>query len=185
LNLLVDNNGEKYVGIYTRNNCSLQHLKRHIKRGNDVLKQRKELSNELMDNCNIWSAELLSTFDKAVKSWSKQGEGKEIAMNEIMKLEEDFLKLDYRSLESKSPILLFLSEDERFKEFASSCADFYKSALSVKRMAYDGIRDTKGKYLDINNNGIKTTVSSWKKEVENMLRKVNKEYLEIKTITPS
>jgi hypothetical protein len=54
------------------------------------------------------------------------------------------MKLEYWSLESTSPILLFLKEDERFQPFVMSCIAFYNSALSVKRLVYGQIEDTPG-----------------------------------------
>jgi len=159
-------------------------LKRNIDRSNDVLKQRKELASELMENCRSWASILLSTFDEAVDSWSKKNKGKQAAMSEIEKLEQDFLKLDYWSLETSSPILLFLKEDRRFENFADSCARFYKSALSVKRIAYGGIEESPGRYVNIRDAGVKATVDSWKEEVERMLRDVSTEYMKTRTIEP-
>lgn len=157
-------------------------LKRNIERGNDVLVQRKELSKELMENCRSWSSILLSTFDKAVGRWAI--EGREKAASEIMKLEEDFMKLDYWSLEASSPILLFLKEDRRFEIFADSCANFYKSALYVKRIVYGDIQAHSGGYVSADDVGIKGMVDLWREEVERMLREVSTEYMKVRTIEP-
>src|ERR1700735_4683398 len=105
--------------IYTRN-ITLQ---------NDKLKQRKECAQELLDNCKTWSKVLLETFEAAVVRWEKEGRG--AAEQEIFQQEQDFLKLEYWSLEETSPILKFLAEDERFQPFVRSCVGFYHSALSV------------------------------------------------------
>lgn len=86
--------------------------KRNIDRENDILVQRKRLADELMNNCRIWAKELLATFDVAVRRWKADGRG--AAQKEIMELEHDFMKLNYWSLESSSPILIFLREDHRF-----------------------------------------------------------------------
>jgi len=42
-------------------------LKRHIEVKNDVLAQRKELAQSLLQNCPTWAKVLLSTFDTAVE----------------------------------------------------------------------------------------------------------------------
>ncbi len=93
-------------------------LKRHIDRENDVFAQRKKLADDLMANCHKWAAVLLETFATAVKRW--EIDGRDAAEKEIIEQEQDFLKLEYESLENDSPILLFLKEDPRFEEFANS-----------------------------------------------------------------
>ena len=156
-------------------------LKRNIDRRNDVLAQRKELAKELMDNCRKWASELLKTFNEAVMRWQGPG-GREAAEREIVQLQEDFLKLDYWSLKSDSPILSFLHQDRQFAAFADSCADFYMSALEVKRIAFGSIKGSSGQYVNANDVGVKSMVEHWRAEVERMLSKVTTQYHKIRTI---
>ena len=157
-------------------------LKRDIDRKNDIFRQRKELSAELMDNCRRWSEVLVSTFRGAIGRWAE--EGRDAAANDIMQLEMDFLKLDYYSLESSSPILAFLREDSAFRAFAEACAAFYKSALSVKRIVYGDIQTHPGVYVTAGQVGIQGMVNAWENEVEQMLRKVGHEYMRVRILTP-
>jgi len=158
-------------------------LKRNVDRQNDVLAQRKKLADELMNNCHTWAQVLLDTFDDAVDRWER--EGREAATNEIMELEGDFMKLDYWSLKSTSPILVFLREDERFAQFADTCAEFYHSALGVKRLVYGEIQDHPGHYVSERQVGIKKMVDLWRAEVERMLENVTMHHMKVKVITPS
>jgi hypothetical protein len=157
-------------------------LKRDIDRRNDIFRQRQELSSELMDNCRRWSEVLVSTFRGAVNRWTS--EGREAAANDIVALEMDFLKLDYYSLESSSPILSFLREDSNFRAFADACADFYKSALSVKRIVYGDIQTHPGVYVSEGQIGIRGMVNAWENEVERMLREVGREYMKVRVLSP-
>jgi len=157
-------------------------LKRNIERDNNVLTQRRQLASELMENCRQWSGILIDTFQRAVERWEKDGSF--AAEYEIMAQEQDFLKLDYWSLESSSPILIFLIEDARFRNFVDSCARFYRSALSVKRLVYGDIRTSAGEYVTVGQIGLRGMVSAWQDEVERMLRDVSHEFMHIKTITP-
>lgn len=156
-------------------------LSTQVKPSRDALKQRQKLAKELVDNCKLWSAELIATFDKAVKKWTKKKNGKQAARKEIESLQKGFLKLDYWSLRSTSPILLFLKKDNKFNNFAESCANFYESALNVKRIAYENIEDSSG-LVSLRKNGISKIVNAWKEEVERMMEEVNVEYLKVKII---
>jgi hypothetical protein len=156
--------------------------KRQIDRRNDLLAQRKELADELTENCRAWARVLLDTFRKAVERWSS--EGRSAAESEIMEQEMDFLKLDYWSLEQTSPILLFLKEDPRFGEFADSCAKFYKSALSVKRLVYGDIEAYPGHYVTEHDVGIARMVELWSGEVERMLRDVAAQHMRVRVLAP-
>jgi len=147
--------------------------------GNELV-QRKALSSELYENCKRWSEVLLKTFRKAVKRWSK--DGRDAAAREIMQQEEDFMKLDYLSLASTSPLLLFLKQDAKFRAFADACAQFYKSALDVKRLVYGNIERYPSEYVTVNDVGIDEMVRLWEQEVEKMFREVTVRYHEIKTI---
>jgi hypothetical protein len=156
--------------------------KRNIDRTNDALKQRQQLAAELLQNCKLWSGILISVFDDAVARWSV--EGPEAAEREIMKQQEDFLKLNYGSLESESPILLFLGEDERFRPFAQSCFDFHMSALSVKRMVYGSIKDKEGHDFTAFETDISVMVQLWRAEVERMLSNVNINHMRVMILKP-
>lgn len=158
-------------------------LKRHIERGNDVLAQRKELAQELHDACRTWSRLLVEMIDDAVGKW--QDGRKKAAAEAVMALEMDFQKLDYWSLESTSPIVLFLQEDDRFGDFAAKCVGFYKSALYVKRLLHGGIRDRSGVHHSSHGTPLPEMARLWREEVEDMLRKVVRAYHQIKTITPA
>lgn len=157
-------------------------LKRHIDRGNDILAQRKALADELMENCLSWSQILIDTFEKAVARWRR--EGRDAAEKEIMEQVMDFMKLNYESLKDTSPILLFLKEDSRFEAFALSCANFYKSALSVKRLVYGQIESHPGHFVTEQDVGIAKMVELWRDEVETMLREVSVEHMRVKVIVP-
>jgi tRNA uridine 5-carbamoylmethylation protein Kti12 len=157
-------------------------FKRNIDRENDVLSQRKQLASELMENCRTWTGILIETFQNAVQRWNS--EGRAAAEHEIVNQEQDFLKLDYWSLKSSSPILVFLKEDTRFRRFADSCASFYQSSLSVKRIVYGEIMTSERNPVTIDKVGLKGMVSAWRDEVERMLKAVHYEYMQIKTITP-
>lgn len=157
-------------------------LKRNIDHENDVFAQRRRLADELMANCREWSSVLVRVFREAVARWAR--EGREAAAEEILAQEQDFLKLDYWSLESSSPILLFLREDSRFAHFADACAQFYRSALSVKRLVYGDIQTHPGVYVSEREVGITGMVNAWEQEVEGMLQDVNREHMVVKTLTP-
>lgn len=157
-------------------------LKRRIDRDNDVFAQRRHLADELMANCRQWSAVLLAVFREAAKRWAH--EGRDAAAEEILAQERDFLKLDYESLESSSPILVFLREDSRFENFADACARFYRSALSVKRLVYGRIQTHPDVYVSEGEVGIAGMVAAWENEVERMLQEVSREYRVVKTLTP-
>ena len=157
-------------------------FKRNIDRENDVFAQRSRLADELMANCRQWSSVLLAVFRDAVRRWAQ--EGRDAAAEEIMAQEQDFLKLDYWSLESSSPILRFLSEDPRFVDFSNACAQFYRSALSVKRLVYGDIQTHPGVYVSEREVGIAGMVNAWQNEVERMLSEVSREYMVVRTLTP-
>ena len=157
-------------------------LKRDIDRDNDIFNQRKKLSDELVENCRKWAEILIDTFDHAVERW--EVEGREAAEREIMKQEMDFMKLDYWSIEETSPILLFLKKDTRFAEFSHSCAEFYKSALYVKRLVYGQIESHPGVYVSSQDVGIRKMVELWKNEIERMLRDVTTEHMRVKVLLP-
>ena len=162
--------------------------KRQIDRDNDVLSQRKQLASELNQNCRLWARILLDTFNEAVRRWTAPGtqpdSARRAALDEIIALEQDFLKLDYWSLEDTSPILKFLREDDRFAAFAGSCAHFYKSALRVKRITYDDIQATDGGYVAMHRDALSDVVRAWESEVERMMQKVSHEYHAIQTLLP-
>jgi len=148
-------------------------LKRNIDRDNDVLRQRKDLALELKTNCHQWSEILVATFREATRRW--EADGSAAAIREILELEQDFLRLDYYSLESASPILSFLSEDPAFRPFADACASFYRSALAVKRMARGDLETV---------TAIRGAEREWRSEVERMLRKVDYEHQRVRTLVP-
>ena len=156
--------------------------KRQIDRKNDILKQRQEFAHGLLQNCQMWAQALLTAFDAAVHRWHTEGE--QAAKDEIVAQEEDFMKLEYWSLESTSPVLLFLKEDDRFAPFVSSCAAFYNSALSVKRMAYGQIQDASGIFVFSDQRLVRDMVKLWRSEVERMLREVSINHMHVMTLTP-
>lgn len=143
--------------------------------------QRKVLADELMENCLEWSRVLVQTFRGAVSRW--ETEGRQAAQDDISTLERDFLKLNYRSLESSSPILLFLNEDSQFRSFVTACGEFYRSALGVKRLAFGEIQTHPDVYVSLQQVGIRAMVEAWEREVERMLGAVTHEHMHIKTLT--
>lgn len=157
-------------------------LKRDIERKNDILTQRKDLAEQLLKNCQAWAQVLLTTFDTAIERW--RVEGREAAEREIMDQQNDFMKLDYWSLGTESPILRFLDEDERFKPFVASCIDFYQSALSVKRLVWGQIEDHPGHYITSHETDVGVMVALWKAEVERMLHDVSLQHMAVKVLTP-
>jgi len=157
-------------------------LKRHIEVKNDILAQRKELAHDLLQNCQTWAQVLLSTFDTAVERWKR--EGPLAAEHEIMAQEDDFMKLNYWSLESTSPILIFLKGDERFKPFVDSCVAFYNSALSVKRLVYGQIEDKPGHYVSAQEKEVGVMVKLWHAEVERMLHDVSMNHMKVMVLPP-
>ncbi len=156
--------------------------KRGIDRKNDVLQQRKELAKELLENCQTWSKVLLETFAAAVERWKV--DGREAAEQEILAQEQDFMKLEYWGLEHESPIMKFLAEDRRFVAFVNSCADFYHSALSVKRLAWGQIEDHPGHFVSSHDVGLDVMVAAWHAEIERMLRNVSTNHMALKVLTP-
>lgn len=154
----------------------------HIEVKNDILAQRKELAQGLLQNCQTWARVLLSTFDTAVERWKR--DGPMAAEREIMAQQDDFMKLDYWSLESTSPVLLFLKEDERFKPFVDSCVAFYNSALSVKRLVYGQIEDKPGHYVSAHEREVGAMVKLWHAEVERMLRDVSINHMKVMVLQP-
>ena len=158
-------------------------LKRDIDVRNDTLAGRKQLSKELYDNCRTWAQVLVDTFDEAVRRGETEGKG--AAFREMEELIGDFLKLDYYSLESSSPILQFLQMNSRFREFAESCARFYESALNVKRLVWGDIERHPGEYVSSNKVGIEGMIDLWKVEVEKMLRDVAEKYHAVHVIQPT
>jgi hypothetical protein len=79
-------------------------------------------------------------------------------------------------------LLLFLKEDERFRAFADACAQFYKSALYVKRLVYGDIERYPNERVTLNDVGIDGMVRLWQQEVGRIFRDVTTRYHEIKTI---
>jgi hypothetical protein len=158
-------------------------LKRNIELKNDVVAQRKELAAELYQNCRKWTEILIETFDKASLDWARKG--KDAALKEVEKQIDDFMKLDYWSLESNSPILRFLREDKRFETYARSCANFYLAALDLKRLVYGGIEDHPGHKVTLGDVGVQRMFQLWKEELEAMLQDVSMRHNEIRTITPA
>jgi AraC-like DNA-binding protein len=155
-------------------------LKRHIEVGNDNLEARKKLAADLYDSCHKWSRILIDTFNQAVGRWEQ--EGRNAAADEILQLERDFHRIDYFALKENSPILVHLAEDTRFEEFSGACSDFYKSALSVKRLVYGDIKNEHGEYILADETSIDEMVSLWRKEVELMLEKVSIEWMKIQVL---
>ncbi len=156
--------------------------RRTIERQNDILAQRKQLATELRDNCRAWSAALLRTFDEAIRRW--ENEGRNAARAEVEELIHDFMSLDYYSLEETSPILKFLREDDRFNDFTSACAAFYRSALGVKRLVYGDIETSPGRYVSSGDVGVEGMVGIWRQEVERMFETVSREHMKIRIIVP-
>jgi hypothetical protein len=101
-----------------------------------------------------------------------------------MRLEADFTTVDYYSLETSSPILKYLSEDERFAAFSRACASFYKSALSVKRVVYGDIQDAHGRWVSSGQVGVGAMVALWQAEVEKGFREVATQYMHIRVLKP-
>jgi len=117
--------------------------KRSIERRNDALKQRKELADELMENCRKWVLVLTETFDDAFAKCDRT-ENYWDGLDIIRRQMQDLSKLDYRSLRDDSEILTFLREDPRFKSFADACVDFYTRAVDSKKETYLSIEREEG-----------------------------------------
>src|SRR5215467_14478714 len=129
---------------------------RSFERAPDEFTQRRRFADELFENCRAWSAILIDVFNEAQFRW--RSEGIEAARREIEQQDQDFLKLDYWSLQSNSPIISFLREDKRFVPFADACVEFYKAALSIKRLAYGNIAGPSGRVVSMSRDGIETVV---------------------------
>ena len=157
-------------------------LRRNIERKNDVLVQRKELAGELVLNCRKWSRLLIEAFEQVQKVWAR--EGKENALKKLEEVIEDFLELDYWSLEETSPILRFLGEDLRFVKFVDSCARFYESSLHIKRVLYGSIEASPNQFVDVNDVGVQEMMKMHLRSIEWHLRNVSTEFMEIRTLTP-
>ena len=156
-------------------------LKRDIEVGNQRLEYRRTLAAELYQNCEDWSRLLVTTFDRAVERWARNDYNG--AAKEIMDLQNDFLQLDYRSIRTGSPIIEHLSTDPRFRTFAEACCAFYESALSVKRMVYGEIQDSRGRYVRADMGAhIGRMESLWRQEVERMLEMIGREWHQIRTL---
>ncbi len=158
-------------------------LKRHIERGNDELKQRKELAQEVRDSCHHWSKLLVKMIDDVVEQWERNNRSG--AIDSIMRLTNDFHEIDYWSLDESSPILKFLKKDPRFRDFAIKCAGFYKSALDLKRLAYGEIKDRHGMLHNAATVGLPTMAHIWREEVRERLRCVTTAHNYVKTIVPA
>jgi hypothetical protein len=121
----------------------------HIEVKNDILAQRKELAQGLLQNCQTWARVLLSTFDTAVERWKR--DGPMAAEREIMAIGDIFIPpsigsgVHYRNLISTKPS--FSIQNGKMittnialypvKRHPSSCknlirADFYHAALTSK-----------------------------------------------------
>jgi len=157
-------------------------LKRNIDRDNDVLNQRKNLASQLKDNCYKWVEILEQVFSNAEKMVDNRDYlGAKRAVENQM---DDFLKLNYKSLKTESPILIFLDEDERFSKFVDSCENFYRSALDIKKVVYRGVRDADGYEVRLEKNGLSAVRNAWRYELESMIDRVNHEYMMIEVIKP-
>jgi len=157
-------------------------LKRNIERQNDILAQRKDLSRELYDNCVQWSRILQDVFTevRAVCKSHGRDAGRRLVEEQI----HDFVKLDYGSLRSSSPIINFLREDETFATFAEACIAFYDSALDVKRIAYGSLEREPGEFVGEHEVGIDEMVRLWLAELERALDQVATEYQRTRTAVP-
>ena len=158
-------------------------LKRHIEHGNDTLDRRKQLAEELRQNCQKWTV-LLENMLKLVAANIADSDYR-AAEKAITELLDDFVQVDYKYLRQESPILLHLSKDPRFNAFADSCADFYNSALNLKRLVYKSIPDTSGTDVKLRTHGLSMVRRTWKSELERMLDRVDHEYMKVKVLEPS
>ncbi len=157
-------------------------LKRDIEHTNDVLAQRRALADELRDNCEQWAKLLIETFDRAIELW--EIEGKQAAIDALRELIDDFMALDYYSLEDTSPILKYLDDDDRFSPFVYSCKRFYSSALNIKRIVYSELQNHDGEYISIHDVGIHPIVGLYNDEVRSMMRGVANAHNALKTLKP-
>ena len=155
-------------------------LKRDIEVRNQRLEYRRELAEQLHQNCEKWSQLLVATFDQAVVRWAR--EGRQAAEKEIMDFQADFLALDYSSLRENSPIIMHLHNDERFREFAEACYAFYDSALEVKSIAYGNILSREGGLVDAQDTDVVTMTRLWKDRVKRMLESVRYEWRKVQTL---
>lgn len=157
--------------------------KRQIERSNDILDQRKKISEDLKNNCHQWSKLLLDYFEESILIGQERG--KDAALRHIDILILDIHNLDYWSLKADSTLLSFLDEDKRFRNFVNSCMNFYDSALDIKPIVYGSLQNHKNEYISIHDSDIKVVIATYRSKIEQMLTSVMQNYHAIQIIVPT
>lgn len=154
-------------------------LKRPIEARSDALAQRRELAAELQESCQKLTVLLKSTL-RIASQVSEIDSG--ASEKKIRNLMDDFKNVDSIFLEDESSILLYLAIDWRFKDFAKSCADFYKSALNLKQLLNENIPDSTALKALSKEEGLLKLAGAWQDELATMLERVNQEYMKVMVI---
>jgi len=163
-------------------------LKRPVERRSDDLAHRRELAAELQENCQKLAILLKDAFRKIPKQVNEVDYG--ISEKKITNLMNDFQQVDDTFMEEQphdmtkieSPVLVYLSIDMRFKDFAKSCADFYKVALNLKSLLNENIPDSAALDALLKEGGLSNVTSTWQGGLETMLDRVNQEYMKVMAI---
>ncbi|RFC37028.1 MAG: hypothetical protein DID92_2727743336 [Candidatus Nitrotoga sp. SPKER] len=154
-------------------------LKRLIEPRSDALAQRRELAAELQESCQKLAIHLKSTFRIASQASEVDSGASE---KKMMSLMDDLKNVDSIFLEEESSILLYLAIDWRFKDFAKSCADFYKSVLNLKQLLNENIPDSTALKALNKEDGLLKLTGAWQEELKIMLERVNQEYMKVMVI---
>ncbi|MEO6422839.1 MAG: hypothetical protein ABIR84_09225 [Candidatus Nitrotoga sp.] len=154
-------------------------LKRPTEPRSDALAQRRELAAELQENCQ----KLAISLKKAFRIGKQVDEVDYGAFEKsIQNLMDDFKQVDSTFLEEESQILLYLAIDWRFKDFAQSCADFFKLALNLKQLFNENISDSTALKALCNEEGLLKLTGAWLADLETMMDRVNQEYMKVMVI---
>lgn len=152
-------------------------LKRPVGPRNDALAQRRELSAELQASCQ----KLVMLLKDACYKISPQISEEDLKTSgkKIMDLKNDFQQVDGPFLEDESPVLQYLSIDMRFKDFAQSCAVFYRSALILKSIFNEKLPDLAAVEALCKTQDPSKVTSALQGDLEKMLTLVNQEYMKV------
>lgn len=151
-------------------------LKRPVEPRNDALVQRREQSAELQASCQKLVIFMKNMIRNAKQASAADSEALE---KKITSLLDDLKDVDGAFLETGSPVLQHLDIDMRFKDFAKSCADFYRLALGLKPLLNENIPDSAALKALCKEDAFLKLAGSWVGELEAMLGRVNQEYMKV------
>ena len=156
--------------------------KRQIERTNDILSDRKKLSEELRDNCKNWTGLIEATIDSIVEQLKNADpDAAKAALNELV---DDKLKIDYVFMRDDSPLVNDLRSDQRFKPFADTCAQFYEEALYLKRILYANLSNDPNQAIFFSTHGIVPSGAAWIDRTHRAMAKVDQEYMKVRLVRP-